>query len=568
MKRYFNWFSTLLFSVSLFLCISCKVDVSSNSDVFNFSVGDILFSDGTYIRAKDVVHGIPSEQVSKAIAVIAVVTEDGRTLGVGLNKGKNLMWAPKDSFGFNTNFGEITAKDYGSVYKGFTFSGDKDGSDNWEYVCGVDSVGSADAAVNYPVFDFANNYGVTAGLEGTEYESGWYVPSISELYGVYKNSEVVQKSLKAVKGLSLIEGYNQSFYWSSSQSEYFSTNGFQVNFENGYVDDFFSKYEDVNVVALKQFYFGKFTKYKYGIPSITSVKFPPAIAGYTGELKFTIYGENLKGYDVSCDYSDVLKLEYFGDDKVVVTIMCKGVIGEYKVNVSCGIAKNSGVLRVGTFQTYKIGDIILSDGSKVDVDDVDSYRIDGNNRPVGVVVSTLYGGTSGSIMGIHKTRAKWSIDNTTGMNSMFEELAVTYIGEKTLGYTFEGDLIGADNWDYICSVDSEAIAKAETDYPIFYFAMTYGSTAGLVGTDYENGWYIPSIVELYEIYKNIGIIQKSLTAAEGFVLASSRTECYFLSSSTILSTPYYIFNIGFFEGDVWDEAWKGNESNVLVIKDF
>ena len=568
MKRYFYLFSTLLFSVSLFFCIGCKVEVSSNSNVFNFSVGDILFSDGTYIKAKDVVHGIPAEQVSKAISVIAFVTDDGRTLGVGLNKGKKLMWAPKDSFGFNTNFGEITAKDFGSVYKGFTFSGDKNGSDNWECICSIDSEGSVDAAVNYPVFDFANNYGVESGLEGTEYESGWYVPSAYELYGVYKNSEVVQKSLKAVKGLSFIEGYNQSFYWSSSQSEFFSTNGFQVNFENGYVDDFFSKYEEVNVVALKQFYFGKFSKYKYGFPSITSVNFPPVVEGYTGELEFTIYGENLKGYDITCDYSDVLKLKYFGDNKVVATIMCKGIIGEYKVDVSCGVAKNSGILRIGTFRTYKVGDIILSDGSKVDVEDVDSYRIDGNNRPVGVVVSTLYGGTTGKILGVNKTRAKWSIDYTMGMNSMFEELVVTFTGDKTNGYAFEGDFIGADNWDYICSVDPEAVAKAETDYPIFYFAMTYGSTAGLIGTGYENGWYIPSIVELYEIYKNIGIIQKSLTAAEGFVLAPSRTECYFLSSSTLVSTPYYIFNIGFYEGDVWDEAWKGNESNVLVFKDF
>ena len=298
-----------------------------------FSVGDILFSDGTYIKAKDVCYGIPEEQVSKAIAVISAITSDGRTLGVGLNKGKDLSWATKGSFGYKTNFEKIRAEDSGSIKKGFTFSGDKKGSDNWEYICSLDSMGVDDAEINYPVFHFAQTYGITAGLEETDFEDGWYVPTVYELYEMYKNSEVIQNSLNLVKGLSIIEGYNKSSYWTSSQSSVFENNAFQVNFENGYVDDFYYKDEAVNVVVFKQFFASNFTQFNYKQPSIKSIKIPPAITGYTGELKISICGENLKGYDITCDYSDVLNVEYLSDTEVLITIMCKGIAGEYNVKI-------------------------------------------------------------------------------------------------------------------------------------------------------------------------------------------------------------------------------------------
>ena len=570
MKKYFNLFTILLFSVSLFVCSGCKVDVSSNSDVFNFSVGDILFSDGTYIRAKDVVYGIPSEQVSKAIAVIAVVTEDGRTLGVGLNKGKDLSWALKNSVGYKTNFSEIASKNSGSVYKGFVFSGDKDGSDNWGYICGVDSVGSDDAAVNYPVFDFASNYGIDSCFEGTEYESGWYVPSVYELYGVYKNFEVVQKSLTAVKGLSFIEGKNQSSYWSSSQSDSFDNKAYQVNFDDGYVDHVYCKYESINVLAMKQFYFGKFNKYNYGIPSISSVEIPSALTGYTGELKITVYGENLKGHNITCDYSEVINLEYFGDKQVVATIMCKGVTGEYNVNITCGLASKSGKLKIGKIQCYEVGDIILADGSSVSVDDVDSYSIDVNNKPIGIVVSSLYGGTSGKIMGIQKDVVVWSSEKTAKNKEMFEGIISTYEGDRYEGFIFGGDLIGEDNWEYICSVDPEGSKNPEMNYPVFNFALNYGSTANLMGTDFENGWYVPSVAELYDINGKLDVVQKSLTIAGGFDMKLDEVSSTFWSSSTTEHGPYEVVVMRYFDTNVYiDVRYKQYSINsVLVVRDF
>ena len=219
MKKKFSVLTIFLVLSSILFLFSCK-EPEVIPFVQKFSLGDILFSDGTYIKAKDVCHGIPEEQISKAIAVISVITSDGRTLGVGLNKGKNLSWASKGSLGYKTNFEKIRAEDSGSVNKGFTFSGDKNGSDNWDYICSIDSEETDDAESNYPIFNFAQIYGTTAGLEETDFEDGWYVPTVKELYDVYCNKDVVQKSLDAVGGFELLPSERPSEYyyeyWSSS----------------------------------------------------------------------------------------------------------------------------------------------------------------------------------------------------------------------------------------------------------------------------------------------------------------------------------------------------------------
>lgn len=124
-----------------------------------------------------------------------------------------LTWALKDTSGFSTEFTDIIAEFSGSSTDGFTFTGDLDGSDNWNYICSVDPEGTKDAATNYPAFDFAENYGTTQGYSD-EFASGWYIPSISELYEVYKNKPTLNKSLKKADGFEI----DRSWFWSSSQS--------------------------------------------------------------------------------------------------------------------------------------------------------------------------------------------------------------------------------------------------------------------------------------------------------------------------------------------------------------
>ena len=104
-------------------------------------------------------------------------------------------------------------------------------------------------------------------------------------------------------------------------------------------------------------------------------------------------------------------------------------------------------------------------------------------------------------MGLKRSSSslKWSPSGTTGYNTNFTGIQAGYSGSSSSGYTFTGDLDGSDNWDYICSKDPEGTdtpEEIEENYPAFYFAEKYRETAGLTGTKYETGWYIPSVAEL------------------------------------------------------------------------
>ena len=569
MKKYFKLI-TIVFATIILLISLCGCCIEQKESEVNFSVGDILFTDGTYIRAKDVKYGIPNNQIPKAMTVITATAKDGKALGVGIKKGENLKWAPKETTGYNTNFEKNQIIDKGSTNSGFTFSGDSDGSDNWKYICNIDSEGTQNAETNYPAFNFANNYGSQSGLTETDYESGWYLPSAAELYDVYKNREKVQKSLDAVKGFSIVKGFNQSYYWSSSQSIYFDNKAFQVNFSNGYVDDDYYKYHDVNVLVIRNFHIRDFDKFDYASPTITNINIPPATIGFTGEIPVTIIGKNLKGYEITCDYSEIVNIHYAGDEKVVVTIMCDGTPGEHKVNIKCGTVKKTGILKILSKKNcYEVADIILADGSKVSVNNLESYKIDENNKPIGVVVAALYGGTAGKIMGIKKSSALcWAPDKTAGMNNDFEEIITICSGDNKQGYFFDGDLDGSDNWDYICSLDPKDTQTPVANYPVFNYALNYGTTADLTGTDYESGWYVPSIAELHDLYTKIDIIQTSLTAAGGFVIAPSYDESYFWSSSVTSFSKYYAYQIKAYDGLIVEDYKASDNDNVLVFRDF
>ena len=201
------------------------------------------------MKAENVQYGLPSGK--NAFAVIASAPYGGAEgKAVGLQKSAGtLMWAPSGTTGYSTNFTEIQATPSDHSSSGYTFSGDIDGSDNWEYICSIDPEGTKDAANNYPAFNFALTYGTQAGLTGTEYENGWYVPSVAELYDVYINKEVVQTSLNAVGGFTL-----GNHYWSSSQLEVASgdNHAVEVDFDDGFLIGTIKNYY-INVFVLQAF---------------------------------------------------------------------------------------------------------------------------------------------------------------------------------------------------------------------------------------------------------------------------------------------------------------------------
>lgn len=184
-------------------------------EVTYIDIGDFITKDG-YI-----LHKYKSLTTAEKESVIAIVCSCGSTKvkGLGLKEDGYFSWATKDTEGCTSYFSEIESEFTVPTYIG-TFEGDLYGSDNWDYICSKDPIGTLDAAKYYPVFNFAINYGVTAGLEGTDYEEGWYVPSIYELFHMYYyNIDTLNTSLNKVYGSNT---FGTRSYWSSSQANYFS----------------------------------------------------------------------------------------------------------------------------------------------------------------------------------------------------------------------------------------------------------------------------------------------------------------------------------------------------------
>ena len=220
---------------------SATVGITVNRKVV---VGDIILQDLTIVSSE----GYAKNESNPAVAIVAGFNANGAAIGLGLKKSNStLMWAKYNTTGYNTSFTDIIAKYSGNSSSGYTFTGDCDGSDNWEYICSVDPEGSANAATNYPAFNFAANYGTNQEYTG-DLASGWYIPSISELYEIYKNKETLQASLTKVSGFTI----GTSWYWSSSQSSDYYNNACRLNFSNGNVYNYYEDY-DFNVLVVRAF---------------------------------------------------------------------------------------------------------------------------------------------------------------------------------------------------------------------------------------------------------------------------------------------------------------------------
>lgn len=221
------------------------------------AVNDIVFSDGS---ATPYTSGLTLTDAQKNAAVAMIFykgtecSNNGstRTLGVGLKRSPSYMqWCLDTANGYNTNITTITVSPSGSL-GAYTFTGDKDGSDNLAQIAAF-LAGSNDTgtAANYPAFYWAKNYGTTNGCTGA-YASGWYLPSIAELYQIYNQ----RTSIDAAVALCGLTGdFSSTYFWSSSRYASFASYdyyAYAVSFRSGDYDTQ-DKNLLVNVCAVRAF---------------------------------------------------------------------------------------------------------------------------------------------------------------------------------------------------------------------------------------------------------------------------------------------------------------------------
>ncbi|MBO4533163.1 MAG: hypothetical protein J5726_05635 [Treponema sp.] len=212
-----------------------------------YAAGDLLFDDGTATPITSTI-SLTDEQKNHAVAVIFFVgtglnsanteSQEARTLGVGLyHNTSKARWASSSANAYNPIIETIKCPQSGSAGK-YTFTGDRNGSDNLEqistYLQNQSSGGVDDDTANsdmYPAFYWAKNYG-SLKLSGTSYEEGWYLPTIAELYGISKYMNYVDTLAEKYEFSKF--GKEGNSYWSSTQyyNSAKSAAGLQFNSSN------------------------------------------------------------------------------------------------------------------------------------------------------------------------------------------------------------------------------------------------------------------------------------------------------------------------------------------------
>ena len=323
------------------------------------------------------------------------------------------------------------------------------------------------------------------------------------------------------------------------------------------------------IIVIQQFEGDEFTLYEYPQPNLTSVEVQIAGEGYKGKLPVTIIGENIKGYEITCNDSTFANLTYLSDSKATATIYCDGTVRTDDLIVTCGSDSAIGTVKVISsskcFTNSDIGKIIIEDGSLVSKNEFDSSTM----TAVAVAAALKYNGAELLGLGLQRgENLQWAPDKTVGFDTDFVGIKISqeqtdYDGNTGLySFKFTGDLDGKDNWEYICGVDPEGAKDAVANYPAFNFANTYGSTY-LTGSNYEEGWFIPSANELYDIFVNKDVLQES------FVLLGQEYLQWGGDYWTSSQNPLYYcgMSISLNNRNTWNST-KYNNLNVLAVHSF
>lgn len=157
------------------------------NDVFeNIHTGDLIFSDG-------LVEGI-----------VFGKNEEGIPLYVSIDNVQNLQWAVENSVGAVTKINAIAAKIANSTdFANIEFTGDTNGSDNFDEIIALSINDNSFSIENYPIFAFASNTG-----------DNWYIPAAKEMYDLYSEKDLINQKLAELQKAPLFE---DGHWWTSSQ---------------------------------------------------------------------------------------------------------------------------------------------------------------------------------------------------------------------------------------------------------------------------------------------------------------------------------------------------------------
>ena len=211
-------------------------------------------------------------------------------------------------------------------------------------------------------------------------------------------------------------------------------------------------------------------------------------------------------------------MKIVSDTLVTAKVDCPYAVGETNLTVTCTPAEGAPVQRVGKiivtdYTAYTVGKIVLADKTLVEASNYSA--IDSHNQPVAIICGTnQYRAALGIALHSNDRGYECAKKGSTGYNTKFAGIICTPSATGSgvaQTATFTGDTDGSDNWEYIKSIDPAGAADAATNYPALHRVNQYNTqySTQLSGTNFA--WYMPSLAELCEVYKNRAVIDKSLT---------------------------------------------------------
>ena len=222
---------------------------------------------------------------------------------------------------------------------------------------------------------------------------------------------------------------------------------------------------------------------------------------------------------------------------------------------------------------YAVGDIILNDGSKVNYETAKNYTdidLDGlKSKAIAVIFRADTASKKALGVGLkHSISAlAWCTNGANAFNKNIETIQCPASGDAG-NLTFTVDTDGSDNLEQIASFLTTAGLENDTTdaskYPAFYFAKNYKTTATNLEAAYENGWYLPTVAELFDIWK----VKATVDAASSLCGGSQFGDSYYWSSSQYASYDIYACILLFFDG-----AWSANDKydslySVCAVRAF
>nr|MCR4579325.1 DUF1566 domain-containing protein [Treponema sp.] len=101
----------------------------------------------------------------------------------------------------------------------------------------------------HPAFEYVNNYAAANGLAGTEFDNGWYLPSLPELHAFLKDVDAINPIINLINGTN----FAQQEYWSSSLQAQSDSAVWIVGTANHEINSHGSNDCDDNVCCVIQF---------------------------------------------------------------------------------------------------------------------------------------------------------------------------------------------------------------------------------------------------------------------------------------------------------------------------